>query len=157
MVTRRVRIDENTMKFKIITAAMVTLFYLLTGGALAADNFHTTARGAQYKELKTGVGETAQVGDIATMHFTGWLDDKGTQGKELYNTRREGRPVSFVVGTDKIMQGWNEGVIGMKKGGKRLLRIPPVLGYGAKGVQDAVPANTSLLFVIELVDLEKAR
>ncbi|MGB5397340.1 MAG: FKBP-type peptidyl-prolyl cis-trans isomerase [Gammaproteobacteria bacterium] len=145
------------MKITTFSVSILIMFFLATGITLAADNFHITARGAQYKELKTGAGETAQAGDIATMHFTGWLDDNGGQGKELYNSRKEGRPVSFVVGTDKIMQGWNEGVIGMKKGGKRLLRVPPALGYGAKSVQDVVPANTSLLFVIELVDLEKAK
>ena len=145
------------MKNKLISVSILIGFFLAAGAVLAADNFITTARGAQYKDLKAGAGETAQVGDIATMHFTGWMDDNGVQGKELYNSRKAGRPVSFVVGTNKIMQGWNEGVIGMKKGGKRLLRVPPALGYGAKAVQDVVPADTSLLFVIDLVDLEKAR
>ena len=143
------------MKITISTSAMVMLLCLVTGVVLAADKFQTTARGAQYKELQTGSGETAQAGDIVTVHFVGWLDNKGAQGKELYNSRREGQPVSFVVGTNKIMQGWNEGVTGMRPGGKRMLMVPPGLAYGARSVEDVVPENASLIFIIDLVGLEK--
>ena len=89
------------------------------------------------------------------MHFTGWLDNKGAKGKEFFNTRVHGKTVSFVVGTDKVMPGWNEGVIGMKQGGKHLLMLPPALGYGAKGVQNTIPSNARLILVIDLVQLEK--
>ena len=122
---------------------------------IAADNFQTSANGALYKDLKTGSGEFADSGDIVTIHFTGWLDDNGTRGKEIYNTHREHHPISFVVGTDRIMPGWNEGVIGMQPGGKRLLKIPPALAYGAKGVENVIPPNAALIFIIELTGLEK--
>jgi peptidylprolyl isomerase len=89
------------------------------------------------------------------MHFTGWLDDNGRKGREFYNSRREGTPVSFVIGTDRVMPGWNDGIVGMQPGGKRLLLLPPALGYGAKGVQGIVPPNASLILIIELLDLEK--
>jgi len=125
--------------------------------ASAAENFTSTARGAQYRDLNIGEGESAQTGDVATIQFIGWLNSNGTKGKELYNTRKQGGSVSFVIGTDKVMQGWSEGVIGMKKGGKRLLMVPPSLAYGSKGVQGFVPANGSLIFVIELVDLKLKR
>lgn len=136
---------------------LIILCCLLTGQALAADQYLTTARGAEYKDLKAGEGESAQLGDIATIHFIGWIDANGSQGKELYNSRKQQRPVSFVVGTDKVMAGWNEGVIGMRAGGKRMLRVPPTLGYGARAVPDSVPENSSLIFVIDLVELEKSR
>ena len=143
------------MKITLNTTLLLVLFFLIPGFALAADNFQTTARGAQYKELKTGTGENAQVGDVVTIHFVGWLDNNGTKGKEIYNTRKEGKQVSFVVGTDKVMQGWNEGVIGMRPGGKRLIMLPPALGYGARSVEDVIPADASLIFVIDLIELEK--
>jgi len=122
---------------------------------VAADGFLMTPRGTAYQDLKTGTGETAEPGDVVTMHFVGWLDDAGRQGKELYNSRRDGKSVSFVVGTDKVMQGWSDGVIGMKPGGKRLLRLPPALGYGARGAQDVVPADAGLMFMIDLIAVEK--
>jgi FKBP-type peptidyl-prolyl cis-trans isomerase len=89
------------------------------------------------------------------MHFVGWLEERGEKGREIYNTRGRGMPVSFVIGTDRIMQGWNEGVIGMRSGGKRLIKVPAELGYGARGAQDVVPPNAGLIFVIELLNLEK--
>ena len=137
------------------TTLLLCLFLLCSGFALAADNFKTTAQGAQYKDLKTGEGATADIGDVATIHFIGWLDNNGAKGKEFFNTRKQNKPASFVIGTDKVMPGWNEGVIGMKQGGKRLLKLPPALGYGSKGVQEIVPPNARLILIIELVRLEK--
>jgi len=134
---------------------VMTLLSWCSGIAQAADSFQTTSRGAQYKDLKPGTGEAAAVGDIVTIHFINWLENNGVQGKEIYNTRKENKTVSFVVGTDKVMPGWNEGVIGMKQGGRRLLKLPPALGYGAKGVQGLVQANARLIFVIDLIGLEK--
>jgi len=122
---------------------------------LAAESFQITPQGAQYKDLKPGSGNMAAVGDVATMHFTGWLDDAGSKGKELYNTRRQGKPVAFVIGTERVMQGWNEGVIGMRPGGKRLLKIPPSMGYGSKGVEDIIPPDARLIFIIDLIDVDK--
>jgi len=135
--------------------ALLTLLLLMTTGALAAGAFLSTPGGVLYKDLKPGSGNIAAAGDVATMHYTGWLDADGSKGKELYSSRRLGGPVSFVVGTDYVMPGWNEGVTGMQPGGKRLLRIPPSHGYGARGVQNLVPPDASLIFVIELVDVEK--
>jgi len=133
----------------------LTLFLLLlgTGIAQAAGGFQLTSGGAQYKDLKTGEGSAARTGDVATIHFIGWLDDNGAKGREFINTRKLNQPVSFVIGTDKVMPGWNEGVIGMKPGGKRLLKLPPELGYGSKGVQGEVPPNARLILMIELVGL----
>ena len=133
-----------------------TVLLLLTFSVLSqAEPFATLPSGLQYKDLQVGNGMEAKAGLTAEMHFTGWVDEKGQQGKEIYNSRKEGEPVSFVIGTDKVMQGWNEGVIGMRVGGTRLLRIPPKLGYGSKAVEDVVPANTYLQFIIELLELTK--
>jgi FKBP-type peptidyl-prolyl cis-trans isomerase len=139
----------------ILRTTLLVLMLALPAGPTTADPMQTTPAGARYRDLQPGNGEIAAPGDIATMHFTGWLDDNGSKGREFYNSRSEGTPVSFVIGTDRVMPGWNDGIVGMRQGGKRLLLLPPALGYGARGVQDIVPPNASLIFIIELLDLEK--
>jgi FKBP-type peptidyl-prolyl cis-trans isomerase len=134
----------------------IVLFLLAgTGQVLAESGFQDTENGARYRDLQTGTGPAAATGDVATMHFTGWLDDNGSKGRQFFNSRREGRPVSFVIGTERVMPGWNEGVAGMRAGGRRLLVLPPALGFGNRAVEDVIPANAGLIFVIELIELEK--
>ncbi len=142
----------NSRFYKI---TMLLLLIRLATVAIAADAFQITPQGLQYKDLKSGSGEPAAMGDVATIHFTGWLDAAGQKGKEFYNSRRHRKPVSFVIGTDRVMQGWNEGVIGMRPGGKRLLKVPPSLGYGSRGVDDIIPPDARLIFIIDLIDVEK--
>ena len=137
------------------TTSVLLLLSLISGFVTAADTLMTTARGAQYKDLKPGTGTTAQIGDVVTIHFVGWIDSNGVQGKKIYNTRAQRKPVSFVVGTDKVMPGWNDGVIGMRQGGKRLVMLPPALAYGTREIENVIPANASLIFVIDLLQLEK--
>ena len=137
------------------TVTFLLLAFALAGHAGAPGGFTTTARGVQYQDLKPGAGASAEIGDVATMHFTGWLEGKGGKGRELYDSHTRNDPVSFVIGTDRVMPGWNEGVIGMKPGGKRLVKVPSELGYGSRGVQDVVPPNARLIFVIELLELRK--
>jgi FKBP-type peptidyl-prolyl cis-trans isomerase len=136
---------------------LILLFVLCcaTNTALAAGNFQPTPGGAEYKDLKTGEGQIANIGDVATIHFIGWLDSNGNKGREFFNTRKQNKPASFVIGTDKVMPGWNEAVIGMQEGGKRLVKLPPQLGYGSKGVQNIVPPNARLIMIIELLELKK--
>ncbi|HUT41621.1 MAG TPA: FKBP-type peptidyl-prolyl cis-trans isomerase [Gammaproteobacteria bacterium] len=141
------------MKAALDRVLALLLAGLLCTSALAAGPFNTTPRGARYQDLQPGSGAVAAPGDLVTMHFTGWLDDRGRQGKELYNSRREGHTVSFVVGTDRVMPGWSEGVTGMQPGGRRLVLLPPALGYGARAVDKVIPANSSLMFMIELLDV----
>jgi FKBP-type peptidyl-prolyl cis-trans isomerase FkpA len=89
------------------------------------------------------------------VHVAGWLDRSGAQGKQLFDTHDRGKPVSFLIGTDKVMEGWNEGVVGMLPGGRRLLMIPSELAYGNRQVDDSVPANAKLILIIELLSLEE--
>jgi FKBP-type peptidyl-prolyl cis-trans isomerase FkpA len=126
----------------------------ICGVSLANEAFHRLPSGLEYKNLKIGKGEKVEQGTTVKMHFVGWVDDNGEPGKEIFNSRKEKKPVSFVVGTEKVMQGWNEGVIGMHAGGRRMLRIPPELGYGGKGVEGEVPPNSHLLFIIELLEVK---
>jgi FKBP-type peptidyl-prolyl cis-trans isomerase len=137
-------------------APTLLLAWLLCAGAAAAGPFHTTPRGARYQDLQPGDGAAAAPGDLVTLHFTGWLDENGRRGKELYDTRRAGHPVTFVVGTERVMPGWNEGVAGMQAGGRRLLLLPPALGYGDRAIDGVIPAHSSLVFVFELLDVQPA-
>ena len=131
------------------------LLVLALVGTASAKPFTILSSGLEYKDLKVGRGPEARLGDIARIHFVGWVDEKGQRGREIYNSRMKQEPVSFVVGTDKVMQGWNEGIIGMRVGGTRLLRIPPELGYGDNAVENVVPANADLQFIIELLEITK--
>ncbi len=126
---------------------------LLSATLSANEAILTTPGGLKYRDLQVGSGPAATIGQIAVIHFAGWIDQDGTRGKKLYNSRDRGQPTSFLIGTDMVMEGWNEGIIGMKPGGRRLLIIPAKLGYGARGVDGMVPANANLIFVIELLKL----
>ena len=130
------------------------LLVLTLAGTAFTESFSTLPSGLEYKDLKVGSGNKAQLGDTAVIHFVGWVDENGHRGKEIYNSRKEREPVSFVIGTDKVMQGWNEGIVGMHAGGTRMLRIPPELGYGKKAVEDVIPPDSYLQFIIELLEVK---
>jgi FKBP-type peptidyl-prolyl cis-trans isomerase len=107
-----------------------------------------TADGLQYWDIKVGTGPTASAGQTAKVHYTGWL----TNGKKFDSSLDRGEP--FMVeglGTAPVIKGWNEGIIGMKVGGKRQLRIPPALGYGDRGAGGVIPPNATLIFDVELL------
>jgi FKBP-type peptidyl-prolyl cis-trans isomerase len=126
--------------------------------AVAAGGFQATPEGLRYRELRVGPGDDVVAsGDVVVMHFVGWLAEDGARGRELLNTRNRGRPVSFVVGTDRVMEGWNLGVVGMRTGGQRLLLVPPGLAYRDRNPPPEVPRGSSLMFLIELVAVEKAK
>lgn len=120
-----------------------------------AEGFRSAKGGMKVKDMKTGTGLVASEGMTATIQFTGWLDNQGVRGKELYNSRSRGEPVSFVIGTDKVMPAWNEGVLGMQAGGQRMLLVPPGMAYGNRAIDDVIPANASMQFIMVLVRLEE--
>jgi len=153
----RKELRGHTMKVAIARklALVVLLCMASSVGAWAADQaFRDGAGGMRLKDLQVGQGNGAVVGQVATIHFVGWIDEKGVRGREIYNSRARGEPVSFVIGTDGVMQGWNEGVLGMKPGGKRMLLVPPGMAYGKRQVEN-IPENSSLMFRIELIGLEE--
>lgn len=109
----------------------------------------TTDSGLQYMDLVVGTGRQAELGDTATVHYTGWLSD----GTKFDSSLDRNRPFSFRVGAGQVIRGWDEGVGSMKEGGKRKLIIPPRLGYGARGAGAAIPPNATLTFEVELLKL----
>ena len=112
----------------------------------------STASGVQYWDLKVGTGATAATGKTVTVHYTGWL---ASNGKKFDSSVDRGQPFMFAIGAGQVIKGWEEGVAGMKVGGKRQLRIPPELGYGARGAGGVIPPNATLLFDVELLGVSK--
>lgn len=109
----------------------------------------TTSSGLQYIDLVVGNGRKAELGDTATVHYTGWLED----GTKFDSSFDRNEPFSFRVGSGMVIKGWDEGVGTMNKGGKRRLIIPPHLGYGRRGAGNIIPPNATLTFEVELIDL----
>ena len=107
----------------------------------------TTTSGLQYWDLKVGTGPTAQKDQMVKVHYTGWL----TTGKKFDSSVDRGEPFTFTLGAGQVIKGWDEGVAGMKVGGKRQLRIPPELGYGGQGSSGVIPPNATLIFDVELL------
>lgn len=105
-----------------------------------------TASGLQYWDIKAGTGAAAKVGSHVTVHYTGWL----TTGKKFDSSVDSHQPFDFTIAQGDVIKGWDEGVAGMKVGGKRQLRIPPELGYGAGG-SGPIPPNATLIFDIQLL------
>lgn len=106
----------------------------------------TTASGLQYWDLTTGSGAVAEPGKIVQVHYTGWLAD----GTKFDSSVDRGQPFEFPLGAGRVIKGWDEGVAGMKVGGKRQLHIPPNLGYGSRPM-GPIPPNSSLIFDVELL------
>ncbi|CAH2030245.1 FKBP-type peptidyl-prolyl cis-trans isomerase [Trichlorobacter ammonificans] len=138
---------------KLVTAALVTPLFLTP--ALAAPpqkgEAVTTASGLKYIDRVVGTGVAPEKGNLVTVHYTGTLEN----GKKFDSSVDRGRPFSFVIGTGQVIKGWDEGVMGMKTGGKRRLIIPASLGYGARGAGGVIPPNATLHFDVELLDVRK--
>lgn len=113
----------------------------------------TTASGLKYLDEKLGSGAEASKGKTVVVHYTGWLDESGKKGKKFDSSVDRGEKFDFPLGAGMVIAGWDQGVAGMKVGGKRTLFIPSKLGYGARGAGSAIPPNADLIFDVELFDV----
>ncbi len=106
--------------------------------------------GLSYEDIKEGTGEQARSGQQVTVHYTGYL----TSGKKFDSSVDRNKPYTFTLGTGQVIKGWDEGVAGMKVGGKRKLIVPPDLGYGSRGTGGVIPPNAELVFDVELLEVK---
>ncbi|MBY0527108.1 MAG: FKBP-type peptidyl-prolyl cis-trans isomerase [Gemmataceae bacterium] len=111
----------------------------------------TTSSGLNYEDLVEGSGEAAKAGDVVEVHYTGWLKD----GTKFDSSLDRNSPFPFKLGAGKVIKGWDEGVAGMKPGGKRKLLIPSQLAYGKRGFPGAIPPDAELTFEVELLKVKK--
>lgn len=110
----------------------------------------TTTSGLKYIDLKVGDGKEAKKGDTVEVHYTGTFKD----GKKFDSSRDRDKPFSFPLGKGRVIKGWDEGVAGMKEGGKRKLIIPFDLAYGEDGRPPTIPPKTDLVFEVELLKVQ---
>jgi FKBP-type peptidyl-prolyl cis-trans isomerase FkpA len=112
----------------------------------------TTPSGLQYEDTTVGSGAEAAPGQHVHVHYTGLLYHNEQQGAKFDSSHDRNDPFAFSLGAGMVIKGWDEGVAGMKIGGKRTLIIPPQLGYGARGAGGVIPPNATLKFDVELLD-----
>jgi FKBP-type peptidyl-prolyl cis-trans isomerase len=119
----------------------------------------TTPEGLAITELAPGSGNPIASGSVAVVHYTGWLYDTGARahkGRKFDSSVDRGEPFRFTLGQGEVIRGWDQGVDGMKVGGKRRLVIPAALGYGEKGAGGVIPPGATLVFDVELLGIEPA-
>ena len=118
--------------------------------AVDPADYTTTNSGLKYYDIVVGDGPSPQPGQTVSAHYTGWLTD----GTKFDSSLDRGVPLSFPIGQGSVIAGWDEGLLTMKVGGKRQLLIPPDLAYGANGAGGVIPPNATLIFEVELLDVQ---
>ena len=139
---------------------LLSLFALISLAACSApapNQTHGSVNKLTVIDSKVGTGPEAMAGMKVTVHYTGWLYDDAAgnkHGSQFDSSRDHGEPFSFVLGAGHVIEGWDQGVAGMRVGGKRTLLIPAALGYGASGAGSDIPPNASLVFDVELLGVQ---
>jgi FKBP-type peptidyl-prolyl cis-trans isomerase len=131
-----------------LAAAMLSILFLVA--AQSADSLQVT-------DVVEGTGEVAEPGRVAVVHYTGWLHDAEAEdgkGTKFDSSVDRGEPFRFPLGAGRVIRGWDEGVAGMRVGGKRQLVIPPDMAYGERGAGRLIPPGATLVFDVELLELE---
>ena len=134
----------------LLAVVTLTLSQLATSAQEKKGKEVVTNSGLKYEDLKVGDGAEAKKGDRVEVHYTGRLTD----GKKFDSSVDRGKPFQFSLGRGEVIKGWDEGVAGIKVGGKRKLIIPPELGYGEKGAGKVIPPNATLIFEVELLKVK---
>lgn len=127
-----------------------------TAGAPAIEETEIMS-GLTMKKIKNGYGRAAVAGDLASVHYTGWLYDESAEdgrGEKFDSSVDRGQEFQFPLGAGRVIKGWDEGVVGMLLGEKRELKIAPEMGYGDRGAGSAIPPGATLIFEVELMGLQ---
>ena len=138
----------------VLALAIATAVPLLGRVDAATNQVIEMPNGLKYTDTKTGDGAAATPGNKVSVHYTGWLYNNGAKGAKFDSSVDRGQPFQFTLGAHQVIAGWDEGVAGMKVGGKRTLIIPPELGYGARGAGGVIPPNATLMFDVELLGVQ---
>lgn len=161
------RLSSDQLRRRISSSTLFFLVMLTSFAAVEAASPTTIPAGEskldakseqlQTLEVKQGVGAEATTGKPVLVHYTGWLYDPTQpegKGKKFDSSRDRGVPFGFFLGAGKVIKGWDDGVVGMKVGGQRRLVIPPQMAYGERGAGGVIPANATLVFDVELVEVK---
>ena len=140
------------LAYLLFTAPIMNFFNSATGagGSTSSDAQVSPTTGVMVKDEVVGQGSVVEPGDILTAHYVGTLED----GKVFDSSLDRGTPITFTIGVGQVIRGWDEGLMGMRVGGKRLLKITPEYGYGAEQA-GAIPPNSTLIFAVELLNDQK--
>jgi FKBP-type peptidyl-prolyl cis-trans isomerase len=144
-------------RFALIATLASALGLSACGGGGGSAGTPPVAEKVTITDLTVGTGPEAVNGKSISVHYTGWLFDAqatGTKGKKIDSSVDRGQPFTFVLGAGQVIKGWDQGVVGMKVGGKRNLVIPASLAYGATGANGVIPPNATLIFDVELLGVQ---
>ena len=128
-----------------------------TSASQGQSKLNATPENLQKIDVKQGTGAEAVAGHTVVVHYTGWLYDSSkpdSHGAKFDSSRDRGEPFGFVLGAGRVIKGWDDGVAGMKVGGRRTLVIPPQMAYGERGAGGVIPPNATLIFDVELIDVK---
>jgi len=131
---------------------VLTITVLFGGNSMA--EMKKTKSGLGVEIVTVGKGDEVKAGQKVTVHYTGWLDNKGARGTKFDSSVDRDQPFQFVLGVGQVIQGWDQGVLGMRVGDKRVLHIPAELGYGVRGAGNVIPPNAGLIFDVELLKID---
>jgi len=147
---RATRLRTQRILFIALAVFIVAVIAYFAFQSIGKTEQITTSSGLVIEDLVVGSGAEAKTGDMVSVHYTGTL----ITGEKFDSSLDRGTPFSFTLGAGEVIKGWDEGVAGMKVGGKRKLTIPPELGYGASGYPPVIPQNATLIFEVELVEIK---
>jgi peptidylprolyl isomerase len=138
-------------------ACSVVLISVVSFGCKTPRSSHPawskTASGLGAVDLVAGEGLSPTLGQVCVIESMGWIEENGGKGRVFLDTRKRGFPDTFPLGVSRVIKGWDEGIATMKKGGKRLLRVPPGLGYSPQEAGKDIPPDATLIFELELINI----
>ena len=147
------KLKSNRIIYSILIVLIAVSFNIIMNSCSKEEkmsgDIQTTASGLQYIVIEEGTGDKPKKGDTVKVHYTGKLED----GTVFDSSVKRGVPIEFPLGVGRVIKGWDEGIADMKVGGKRQLIIPPDLGYGPNGYPPVIPPNSTLIFDVELVEI----